>query len=124
MTPALSTIWEQIGNRVVFFDIVDSRETIEEKSKSNNNEAEFSKALIANLIDSVGSIKELKGLIGIISPYKSQVRLIKSKLDPLCRYHQSPMNETIEINTVDAFQGREKDIIIFNCVRSNSHVNI
>ena len=25
----------------------------------------------------------------------------------------------MEINTVDAFQGREKDIVIFNCVRSN-----
>jgi len=29
------------------------------------------------------------------------------------------LHETIEVNTVDAFQGSEKDIIIFNCVRSN-----
>ena len=30
------------------------------------------------------------------------------------------MADTLEVNTVDAFQGSEKDIIIFNCVRSNS----
>jgi len=29
------------------------------------------------------------------------------------------MHETIEVNTVDAFQGSEKNVIIFNCVRSN-----
>lgn len=71
LTPALSKIWEQLSNRVVFFDIIDSRETIEDKSKCNADEAEFSKALIANLADSVGSLTELKGMIGIISPYKS-----------------------------------------------------
>ena len=32
--------------------------------------------------------------------------------------------EAVEVNTVDAFQGREKDMIIFNCVRSNCHLNI
>ena len=30
----------------------------------------------------------------------------------------------MDINTVDAFQGREKDIIIFNCVRANNNSNI
>ena len=34
------------------------------------------------------------------------------------------LQETIEVNTVDAFQGREKEIIIFNCVRSNDQESL
>jgi senataxin len=49
--------------------------------------------------------------IGVISPYKQQVLLIR-KLLPA----SSPM---VEIDSVDAFQGREKDLIIFSCVRSS-----
>lgn len=63
----------------------------------------------------------LKGSIGIISPYKSQVRTLKDKIFALLRQWigvQAPQ-DYIEINTVDAFQGREKDVIIFSCVRSN-----
>lgn len=37
----------------------------------------------------------------------------------MCRKLILRIQDTIECNTVDAFQGREKDIIIFNCVRSN-----
>lgn len=52
--------------------------------------------------------------IGIISPYKVQ----KNKLEEqLIEYKFS--NIDIEINTIDAFQGREKQIIIMNCVRNN-----
>ena len=66
-------------------------------------------------------MKTLKGSIGIISPYKSQVRLLKEKLFKFVRnaFEIDRPQEYLEINTVDAFQGREKDIIIFSCVRSN-----
>ena len=44
--------------------------------------------------------------IGIISPYADQIKLISEKTD-------------VEVKTVDGFQGREKEIIIISCVRSN-----
>jgi senataxin len=40
-------------------------------------------------------------------------------LGPWMRSIGSKLSD-IEINTVDAYQGREKDIIIFSCVRSNA----
>ena len=48
--------------------------------------------------------------IGVISPYQRQVRLLKQTLDIV----------GLDINTVDQFQGRDKQIIIYSCVRSNS----
>jgi ATP-dependent RNA/DNA helicase IGHMBP2 len=47
--------------------------------------------------------------IGIITPYNAQVNLIKQLLE----------GETVEISTVDGFQGREKECIIISMVRSN-----
>jgi senataxin len=61
---------------------------------------------------------DLKSRIGIISPYKSQVRTLKDQLFPKLRQLGFPL-DTIEINTVDAYQGREKDIIIISCVRGS-----
>jgi len=61
--------------------------------------------------------KNLAEKIGIISPYKSQVRAIKQLL-----YKNSGKlkmdTKAIEVNTVDAFQGREKDFIIISTVRT------
>ncbi|MEX2115002.1 MAG: AAA domain-containing protein [Pirellulales bacterium] len=52
--------------------------------------------------------------IGVITPYAAQARLLREKL---------PMTE-LEIDTVDGFQGREKEAIIFSLVRSNDRGEI
>ncbi len=63
-------------------------------------------------------IEDISGKIGIITPYKSQVRILKDAIwGKLREYGVRP--DIVEINTVDAYQGREKDIIIISCVRSS-----
>ncbi|KAF2097845.1 tRNA-splicing endonuclease-like protein, partial [Rhizodiscina lignyota] len=59
---------------------------------------------------------DFKGKIGIITPYKSQLRELKDRF--LRRYGQSVF-ETVEFNTTDAYQGRESEVIIFSCVRAS-----
>ncbi|KRY13912.1 Regulator of nonsense transcripts 1, partial [Trichinella patagoniensis] len=56
--------------------------------------------------------------IGIITPYEAQRAYIVQHM-----LHSGPLNnklyQEIEVASVDAFQGREKDIILLSCVRSN-----
>jgi len=61
------------------------------------------------------------GKIGIITPYKQQINLLKKTFrdkygDKIC--------DTVDFNTTDAFQGRERDIIIFSCVRASQENGI
>jgi ATP-dependent RNA/DNA helicase IGHMBP2 len=57
-----------------------------------------------------------KDEIGVITPYRGQVKLIKSKM---------PKNmQDIDVSSVDGFQGREKEVIIISLVRSNEDSNI
>ncbi len=64
--------------------------------------------------------------IGVISPYNGQVHLIKSLLaddaDIISLVRST--SATIEVNSVDGYQGRERDVIIFSTVRSNHRGNI
>ncbi len=53
--------------------------------------------------------------IGIISPYAAQVKLIREKKEAEEVFRELD----IEVNTVDGFQGQEKDFIIISLVRSN-----
>jgi superfamily I DNA and/or RNA helicase len=48
--------------------------------------------------------------IAIITPYAAQVRWLREQAG----------QEDLEIDTVDGFQGREKEAVLFSCVRSNS----
>jgi senataxin len=57
-----------------------------------------------------------KGKVGIITPYKSQLRELRERF--ISSYGAS-IAEDIEFNTTDAFQGRESEIIIFSCVRAS-----
>ena len=60
--------------------------------------------------------------VGIISPYRAQVgllrRLIKERAD------MKPLKRFVSVNTVDGFQGQERDIIVISLVRSNENGEI
>lgn len=61
--------------------------------------------------------------IGIITPYEGQRAYLVQYMQYQGSLH-SKIYQEIEIASVDAFQGREKDIIIMSCVRSNEHQGI
>ena len=53
--------------------------------------------------------------VGVISPYRAQVQYLRQlvRADEWLR----PLRRLITINTVDGFQGQERDIIIISLVR-------
>ncbi|CAG0894471.1 unnamed protein product [Darwinula stevensoni] len=61
--------------------------------------------------------------IGIITPYEGQRAYLVQYMQYQGSYHMKLYQE-VEVASVDAFQGREKDIIIMTCVRSNEHQGI
>lgn len=74
-------------------------------SKLNSREANLVIRIVKELVES-----GLQGdQIAVIVPYAAQVRLLRSRLNL----------DGIEIDTVDGFQGREKEVVILSFVRSN-----
>ncbi|KAF2136625.1 uncharacterized protein K452DRAFT_322283 [Aplosporella prunicola CBS 121167] len=59
---------------------------------------------------------DFKNKVGIITPYKSQLRELKMRF---ARSFGESITDIIEFNTTDAYQGRESEIIIFSCVRAS-----
>ena len=55
--------------------------------------------------------------VGIISPYRAQVQLLRRLLRKSAYF--KPLRHLITVNTVDGFQGQERDIIIISLVRNN-----
>ncbi|XP_026543099.1 probable helicase senataxin isoform X2 [Notechis scutatus] len=97
----------------VLFDVSDSREERENDSYCNPQEV----MLLAELMKVIkGRKKDISSRqIGIITPYNAQKRRIQKQLD-----REFGENSVGEVDTVDGFQGREKDCIIVTCVRANS----
>ena len=76
----------------------------------NEKEANLIIRLVSELIDSGVEPR----LVGIIAPYAAQVRLIRDRLGSV----------EVEVDTVDGFQGREKEAILVSMVRSNDRGEI
>ena len=60
--------------------------------------------------------------VGIISPYRAQVQLLRRLLKKSEFF--KPYRRLISVNTVDGFQGQERDIIVISLVRSNDEGQI
>lgn len=54
--------------------------------------------------------------IGIIAPYTAQVELLKKCMQK----SDEPVARDIEVNTVDQYQGRDKEIIIYSCTKCDN----
>eukprot|EP00485_Elphidium_margaritaceum_P013219 CAMPEP_0202686102 /NCGR_PEP_ID=MMETSP1385-20130828/1897_1 /ASSEMBLY_ACC=CAM_ASM_000861 /TAXON_ID=933848 /ORGANISM="Elphidium margaritaceum" /LENGTH=1530 /DNA_ID=CAMNT_0049340613 /DNA_START=46 /DNA_END=4638 /DNA_ORIENTATION=- len=61
--------------------------------------------------------------IGVVTPYEGQRQYILTYMQRKGTLKES-IYEIIEVASVDAFQGREKDFIILSCVRSNNNQGI
>jgi superfamily I DNA and/or RNA helicase len=60
--------------------------------------------------------------VGIISPYKVQTQYLRQQIRK--REAFKPFRQVISVNTVDGFQGQERDIILISLVRSNENGQI
>jgi len=96
---------------------VQGQEFAEGTSYVNSVEAQMVKQLCCHVLASSSELAAKD--IGIISPYAAQVRRIKRELG-----HASASARNIEVNSVDGFQGREKELIIVSTVRANAAGNI
>ncbi|EAR87968.2 AAA domain protein (macronuclear) [Tetrahymena thermophila SB210] len=106
-----------------FIDIVFSREKMNQKSYENEAEGLASISICNQIIDEIERQQKVQPesketlSIGIITPYKQQTRLINELIR---KQIPKSYHKFIQVNTVDSFQGQEKDIIIFTTVRVNS----
>ena len=89
-------------------------------SKTNPSEARLTVETLKNYLERIGKDRILyeKMDVGIISPYKGQVRLLKSLIKKDAYW--KPYRQLLTINTVDGFQGQERDIVLVSMVRSNA----
>ena len=90
----------------------------------NKAEARLTLRTLSDFVRQVGRtrLQEERIDIGIISPYRAQVQYLRTLLraDDYLR----PLRKAITINTIDSFQGQERDIILVSLVRANETGNI
>lgn len=91
---------------------------------SNPEEAAF---LIRHLTDYSAKLKtvlapDIFPSIAVISPYKQQVELLKELL--VTQSELKVLSEYISVNTIDSFQGQERDAVFISLVRSNADSSI
>ncbi|HMH31973.1 MAG TPA: AAA domain-containing protein, partial [Puia sp.] len=88
-------------------------------STTNPEEASFLYKHLTRLVTTLNGIYLPKDFptIAIISPYKQQINLLKEYLDhnALLKGH----GKKIAVNTIDSFQGQERDIVYISMTRSN-----
>lgn len=96
----------------------------ENYGRINKPEAELSVAQLKAYILKIGKERFLEEKIdvGLISPYKAQVQYLRQLIRKDNFF--KPYRSAITINTVDGFQGQERDVILISLVRANEEGQI
>lgn len=90
----------------------------------NRQEAQLTLSALQEYFAKIGKQRILDERIdvGVISPYRAQVQYLRHLLKQ--REFFKPFRKLISVNTVDGFQGQERDIILISLVRSNAEGEI
>ena len=90
----------------------------------NKQEAELSVGKLKEYIEKIGRERFLDERIdvGVISPYKAQVQYLRQLIRKDAWF--KPYRQYITVNTVDGFQGQERDVILISLVRANEEGQI
>eukprot|EP00918_Siedleckia_nematoides_P056851 GHVU01124028.1.p1 GENE.GHVU01124028.1~~GHVU01124028.1.p1 ORF type:complete len:342 (-),score=69.02 GHVU01124028.1:427-1452(-) len=108
--------------RPLVFYSVKSAEQRQASSVVNTGEVRFILQLVSllrDLLEEAVGPETWADKLAVITPYAEQARLLRRGLkEILCPNQQKP--SPVDVSTVDGFQGREKDIIIFSAVRAES----
>ena len=107
------------------FDLSDTDISFKEEfvgegfGRVNKAEAELTLLALEQYFNRIGKTRILNDRldVGIISPYRAQVQYLRRQLKK--REYFKPFRQLITVNTVDGFQGQERDIILVSLVRSN-----
>ena len=90
----------------------------------NKAEAELTLLALENYFTKIGKTRILDERIdvGVISPYRAQVQYLRRLLKK--KEFFKPYRSLISVNTVDGFQGQERDVILISLVRANDEGQI
>ena len=96
----------------------------ESYGRINKTEARLTIAALQLYFDKIGKerIIEERIDVGIISPYRSQVQYLRQMIKKDAYF--KPFRHLISVNTVDGFQGQERDVIMISLVRANDEGQI
>ncbi|KAG5550072.1 hypothetical protein RHGRI_015137 [Rhododendron griersonianum] len=105
-----------------FFDLHEGKESQPSGSGSwvNEDEVDFVLAMYHKMVTRYPELKSSSRL-AIISPYRHQVKIFRDRFRSTFGVES---DKVVDINTVDGFQGREKDVAIFSCVRASKEKSI
>ena len=115
--PPAGFLWPD-WDRPMAFVPVEGVEDTDEEGKSRFNRDEAGKVLtVVNDLLAAGDLKP--DAIGVISPYNGQVRELTRLFEQAGGREVGQPYSGLEIKSVDGYQGREKDVIVFSTVRAN-----
>lgn len=105
-----------IKSKPMFFWGINGMEEISASGTSylNRTEASYIEKIVTHLL----KMGVESSQIGVITPYDGQKKYVQEHMRRSGSLAAS-VYEAIEVNSVDAFQGREKEIILVSCVRSS-----
>lgn len=98
--------------------------TADLSGRYNKQEAKFIVKALGDYANSIGikRIQDERIDFGLISPYKNQVQRLRQMVKQSAEL--KPIRRSITINTIDGFQGQERDVVLISLVRSNEEGNI
>lgn len=107
------------GNSIIWFDTSENRRRKQKKTKGNSFMNEEEKRIILDILEDLKKSNELDNQdIGIITGYSGQKDILRNSVKAI-GYDKIAQ---IDINVLDAFQGRENDIIMYSTVRTDNSI--